>query len=215
MRVAALLLGSVLLAGVVLTAAFVLLPGCGVRFGPLGDLDFCPVERPAPAAETIHEVGRRAALEGIVRGLERRLATLPACPPPEPPGVLDTVLAEGGEVGEVNIVLSWQGTADLDLRVTCPSGAIIYYGEKRACGGALDVDANAGFTMASPVENIVFSVMPQSGYYEVGVNLYSYRDDRRGSVIPFTVTIIVAGKATFLDGTVDDGDTWWETGLRL
>ncbi len=85
MRTAAVLVGVPLLACVVLAVAFMLLPGCGVRFGPLGDLDLCAPASPGLSAAMVREEGRRATLEGRMRGLEFRLASLPACPAPEPP----------------------------------------------------------------------------------------------------------------------------------
>ena len=83
------ILGAAGLVGLALALAVALLPGCGVRLGPLGDLDFC-VSRAAVGVSLAleAELERSAALQERVRGLERRLAGLPACaPPPSPPSL--------------------------------------------------------------------------------------------------------------------------------
>ena len=80
------ILGAALLLGLVLAQAAAVLPGCGIRLGSLGRLDFCvsrAVAGPSPAL--VAELDRSAALEERVQGLERRLAGLPACPPPPLP----------------------------------------------------------------------------------------------------------------------------------
>lgn len=78
-------LGASVLFGLALAQAATLLPSCGLRLGPFGDLVFCRAPAAGEASpELAAELERRAALEDRLRGLERRLAGLAACPPPEP-----------------------------------------------------------------------------------------------------------------------------------
>ena len=80
------ILGVAGLVGLGLALAVALLPGCGVRLGPLGDLDFCLSRAAAGVSPELEaELERGAALQERVRGLERRLAGLPACSQPPPP----------------------------------------------------------------------------------------------------------------------------------
>lgn len=73
--------------------------------------------------------------------------------------------------GDVQVTLTWNNTADLDLWVTDPYGETIYYGNPySASGGQLDVDDRDGF---GP-ENIYWPPggAPQ-GNYTVRVDYYS------------------------------------------
>lgn len=77
--------GAAVLLGLALAQASTLLPSCGLRLGALGDLVFCRSPAAGDASpELAAELERRAALENRLRGLKRRLAGLPACPPPQP-----------------------------------------------------------------------------------------------------------------------------------
>merc|ERR1712072_922483 len=63
--------------------------------------------------------------------------------------------------------------------------AKIYYGNKQAAGGNLDVDMHArdGQEVDEPVENI-FWKRPPAGVYSIAVNLHKKRGTR-GAAIPF------------------------------
>merc|ERR1712072_1492281 len=63
--------------------------------------------------------------------------------------------------------------------------AKIYYGNKQAAGGYLDVDMHArdGEEVDEPVENI-FWKKPPAGVYSIKVHLYKKRG-ARGAAIPF------------------------------
>ena len=76
--------GASVLVVLALVQAATLLPSCGLRLGPLGDLDFCLAPAELPSPELAAEFERGAALEDRLRGLERRLAALPDCPAPKP-----------------------------------------------------------------------------------------------------------------------------------
>jgi hypothetical protein len=117
----------------------------------------------------------------------------PPAPPPEPPqrnADLERAAREGGQTGQLQIVLAWEGNSDLDLHVTCPNGARLFWGTRRICGGELDVDANADRHMASPVENARWAT-PAAGTYRVEVMNYAPRGQ---NAVPFRVTIRQAGR---------------------
>ena len=79
-------IGAVALLVLSLVQAAALLPSCGLRLGTLGSIDFCGDPAPAgPSPELAAALERRDALEDRIRGLERDLAGLDACPPPIPP----------------------------------------------------------------------------------------------------------------------------------
>eukprot|EP00966_Prymnesium_polylepis_P057372 1328503-Prymnesium_polylepis.2 len=76
--------------------------------------------------------------------------------------------------GDLTVSLMWNTYDDLDLHVITPSGEEIFYSNKIADGGELDVDRNAGepYTNA-PVENVFFRVAPH-GTYRVCVRNFGY-----------------------------------------
>lgn len=91
---------------------------------------------------------------------------------------------EGGQFRNVDIrfTMRWdnlnlsQGDYwDLDLHAKTPKNEHIYYGYKQAaCGGFLDVDANAERLMAKPVENIRWAAgAAAEGTYEFWIVPYS------------------------------------------
>jgi hypothetical protein len=117
----------------------------------------------------------------------------PATPPAQPPprnADIDRVEREGGRTGQLQIILAWEGNSDLDLHVTCPNGARLFWGARRICGGELDVDANAERAMSSPVENARWAT-PATGTYRVEVMNYAPRGQ---NAVPFRVTIRQAGR---------------------
>ena len=67
----------------------------------------------------------------------------------------------------------------------------------------LDIDANFRSRMSRPVENIVFAESPAPGRYTVEVKFHDQKDDTDRTRFPFTVTIIVDGRETAHDGTVE------------
>jgi hypothetical protein len=70
----------------------------------------------------------------------------------------------------------WYNTDDLDLHLQF-NGNEIYYGSKRACGGELDVDANANYFSVTntPVENIVFANKAPNAKYLLSVKQFNKR----------------------------------------
>lgn len=83
----------------------------------------------------------------------------------------------GNGTGEVQVNISWNSTADVDLYVVDPVGEEIYYGHRGSVsGGQLDIDSNAACSTDGPrAENIFwsFGVVPPRGHYVVRVNYWS------------------------------------------
>ena len=220
--------GWLLLATLLFWALYLLIAPCGLRGPGILNFDMCPRADPGPDALDV-EAERREALADRIAALERDLnragiscvpetpqAPGPAPEPepepePEREDPVDAVIDEGGEIGTVNIILSWEGTADLDVHVKCPSGETIKHSNKNACGGTLDTDANVGVAKPRPVENVVFSESPTPGTYEVTVRLHAEKQDRNRSRFPFRITIIVDGRRTVHDDSVNTSNRQWTT----
>jgi len=79
--------------------------------------------------------------------------------------------------GEVQVNITWNTRADIDLYVVDPLGKEIYYADRQSnSGGQLDIDSNAACSSDGPrAENIFwpFGVVPPRGEYEVRVNNWS------------------------------------------
>ena len=78
---------------------------------------------------------------------------------------------------DVQVTVSWDSAADLDLHVADPAGAEVYYGRPRvASGGAMDLAANADCELNTPQdgrsnEHITWALgPPPAGIYEVRVS---------------------------------------------
>lgn len=83
----------------------------------------------------------------------------------------------GNGTGEVQVNISWDSRADVDLYVVDPLGEEIYYAHRgSASGGQLDIDSNAACGTDGPrAENIFwpFGVVPPHGNYLVRANYWS------------------------------------------
>jgi Putative metal-binding motif len=104
----------------------------------------------------------------------------------------------GWESGQIQITLSWNTAADIDLYVSDPTGAQLSYMERQvASGGVLDHDARgacAPDTMSQgTIENVYWSSPnPPRGQYTV--ELHNYSACGGGSVTPATVSVSVGGR---------------------
>lgn len=104
----------------------------------------------------------------------------------------DRVREKGGALeGALLARLAWNDTNDLDLAMVEPNGEWLYFGSKRTKDGMLDVDANAGSTTTTPVENIVYKKLSQRGTYTLTVNMFRVRN---GKASPYTVEIELNGE---------------------
>ena len=107
-------------------------------------------------------------------------------------GVIDEGCGYQG--GNIQITAAWQTASDIDLHVTDPSGAEVYYAARSSASGAvLDHDANAACRIAPPtVENVYWNTQtPPSGTYQVRLVAY----DMCGVPnTPTTLSISVGGR---------------------
>ena len=100
----------------------------------------------------------------------------------------------GNGTGEVQVNISWDSKADVDLYVVDPFGEEIYYAHRGAgSGGQLDIDSNAACITDGPrAENIFwpFGVVPPKGDYTVRANYWSACNE---DITHYTVTIRTKG----------------------
>ena len=97
--------------------------------------------------------------------------------------------------GDVQVSISWDSPADVDLHVVEPGTEEIYWGNPTsAAGGVLDLDSNAACGSDGPRnENITYpSVTPPSGTYTVRVDHWA---NCGAAQTKYVVTVLVAGHA--------------------
>lgn len=86
--------------------------------------------------------------------------------------------------GDVQVTLSWDNDADMDLYVTEPNGNTIFFGDRiSTTNGQLDIDSNfpCGSNLGS-IENIFWPLGESpTGTFEVRVNEFSTCGDGRGN----------------------------------
>jgi hypothetical protein len=79
--------------------------------------------------------------------------------------------------GDVQVNITWNSPADVDLYVVDPNNEEIFYGDRTSgSGGQLDLDSNAACSTDGPrAENIFWSTgtVPPRGLYTIRVNLWS------------------------------------------
>ncbi|MDG4551412.1 MAG: hypothetical protein P9F19_18335 [Candidatus Contendobacter sp.] len=113
--------------------------------------------------------------------------------------------AAGAATGEITATLLWNGLSDLDLVVRCPSGQQLDYRNPAACGGALDVDANATRDKLGdrPVENAFWPAgRAAPGNYEIAVRYAPRKDEQNPRETPFQVRLIRGGQESVFKGAV-------------
>lgn len=104
--------------------------------------------------------------------------------------------------GDVQITLTWNDGADLDIHVIDPNGEEIYYAHQySASGGVLDIDDINGY---GP-ENIFWQTNhAPSGNYQVYV--HDYNDNGFGSS-NYTVLINAFGNTKLYNGSINFDET--------
>jgi hypothetical protein len=118
---------------------------------------------------------------------------------------LNTLIAPPAEAtqGFFTAQLTWDGKGDADLHVTEPSGAHVYYGNKRGSSGYLDVDN----TRAYGPEHYFSSCDPthlKTGLYAVSVANYSGANGRLATVqIDSTTNGALGTKSVRLGGATN------------
>ena len=113
--------------------------------------------------------------------------------------------AAGAATGEITATLLWNSPGDLDLVVRCPSGQQLDYRNPAACGGALDVDANAARASLSdrPVENAFWPAgRAAPGTYEIAVRYAPRKDEQNPRETPFQVRLIRGGQESVFKGAI-------------
>ena len=103
--------------------------------------------------------------------------------------------------GDVQISVTWNSAADVDLHVVEPNGTEIYYGAPRSStGGELDLDSNAGCGSDSPrAENIRWPAgRAPTGRYTVRVDHWS---NCGASSTNYTVRVISGTSSQTFTGT--------------
>jgi len=117
---------------------------------------------------------------------------------------IDAVLAYG--YGDVQVTLTWNNEADLDLYVEDPNGDVLWYQNMDvASGGELDVDDTNGF---GP-ENVFWpeGEAPE-GLYQVSVHHYVYEDEPdRPTSANYTVVVTAFGRTQQYTGTLAQDET--------
>jgi hypothetical protein len=110
--------------------------------------------------------------------------------------------------GDVQVSVSWNTAADVDLHVVDPSGEEIYYGNPTATsGGELDLDSNAACGTDGPRnENVTWPTgTAPSGTYTVRLDYWS---NCSATSTDYIVTVHVTGHAaqTFTGTFTGSGD---------
>jgi hypothetical protein len=95
--------------------------------------------------------------------------------------------------GDIAFRLYWQGEEDLDLHVVEPSGAEIYFLQRKAeSGGELDVDCNAAPDRIcwTPIENVFWPVgKAADGDYVYWVDMFQAAQAKQE--VPFTLQVLL------------------------
>ena len=112
-----------------------------------------------------------------------------------------TIVSAPVGAGDVEVTLSWDTDADLDLHVADPNGDEIYYGsEEVASGGTLDLDSFCGPRALVRNEHVGWSQgTPPPGLYEVRVSHWGSRCDTDET--NYVVRIYNHGHVTTFAGT--------------
>lgn len=211
---------------------YLLLLGCGVRW-PFGlerpaFLNFCPSafaaedttpDRLVAAEEKGQDLERQVLL------LQRELARKQRCPidvaqaevveDPDQEAAqraFEEIREEGGKEGEVEIILEWQGDADLDLHIICPDGSRVYFQNRNnaRCGAILDVDMNSTTRDLSqtPREHVTWPQSPKPGRYQIIVDNFAGRSAGRSTPVPYKVYVSRGGEIEVYEGKIaEEGGT--------
>ncbi|HUF76309.1 MAG TPA: hypothetical protein VMM35_08525 [Longimicrobiales bacterium] len=120
-----------------------------------------------------------------------------------PDGTSVSVIAAAG--GDIQVSVTWNTVADVDLHVVEPSGREIYYGSRNSpSGGTLDIDANAACsTDALWQENVGWaSQTAPSGQYTVRVDYWSSCDVAQTD---YVVTVYLKSDTPAVPGSPGSG----------
>lgn len=130
---------------------------------------------------------------------------------PVDPEVDQRARAAGAQQGDLSFTLIWEGTDDLDLHSTCPSGETLFFLDKVRCNGVMDLDMNSFQVVPDPVENAYFTD-PLAGDYRIRVNLYRQREG--SGPVSFTLQVREGERVTTQKGTVSAASQNWQYTYR-
>ena len=171
----------------------------GVTLPPPGSgsvTDFLP---PAGNSSDIQQTIDR--ISGENTGSQNSGSTTPAAPTAVNGETLTIRRGEeGAGSGDITVSMLWGTADDLDLHMNTPDGGHIYYGNRDAGGGTLDVDMNAHDIVASPIENIYFPT-PADGHYKIYIR--DYRDRTDGQSTHYLVRVVINGQERTFEGDID------------
>jgi len=134
---------------------------------------------------------------GIANGNNKRIvwnapATLPAAFYSTQMKAAVTASDSVGQTGDISFRLQWNGSQDLDLYVTEPSGETVYYDNKlSSTGGQLDLDANfpCDSSNQSGTENVFWPAgSAPRGNYTVWAGYYS--SCYGSSAVSYTISVL-------------------------
>ena len=106
--------------------------------------------------------------------------------------------------GELQVNLTWNTDADLDIHVFEPDGTHIFWNNTvSSSGGQLDLDANVNCGNVS-VENIFWDQVPPTGTYTVAIENFQACSQTESS---FIITVTLPGQAPMLfTGAISEAD---------
>ncbi len=118
-------------------------------------------------------------------------------------------------VGALRFSLAWTEDTDFDLHVETPGGSEIYYSNRAADGGELDVDDCIGGSCVNQdgthVENIVFLDDAPAGTYTFWVHNYSGTTSGTFTIDVFEGPELVASKSGTLPASNVDSEHYAHT----
>ena len=147
---------------------------------------------PGPAVDP-SGVASAAGLDGGLTGVDAAVSRV----------ITGRVQKAGGQTGAVQFSLIWETMNDLDLHVRTPRGLHLYYGNRRAGNGWLDVDMNVEPQTVEPVENMFFT-KSERGKYTVFVDHFKQHPGQP-TVDSFTLRAMIDGRETIQRGKVASG----------
>lgn len=101
--------------------------------------------------------------------------------------------------GFLQASLNWNSPVDMDLHVQVPGGDEVFWANRNAGGGLLDLDSNAACSIDDvDNENIVWASQPEPGEYIVRVDLWSACE--QPGPFPYVVTVVIDGEPQTFEG---------------
>jgi hypothetical protein len=120
----------------------------------------------------------------------------------EGPGDTTTTTIELA-TGDVQVTVTWNSAADLDLEVADPTGeSVSRLNSPTASGGVFDRDSNVGCTNDGAVENIVWPDAAPAGTYTA--RIIGFGVESCGESGDFVLTVTIHGETQTFTGTATE-----------